>query len=280
MGLLTHIFWPTNPGADNPIYRLESGRGRSGRLRWGSPTALAHAAMIVVLSALTALVACERWREAAVGSAATLIAACLIAYDLAIYRAFDSVWRERIKHTLEHVCLVPGPPIVWFGGKFYGCLAPYVVVQRYLVAVCAILCVSCVMLAGKIALALPAPAMCIAMMVQVRHSAWMGTLIGFKHGCQSLTRINIFKAGLEYSPLATHLVLLVWSAAIWLGIAFICSPIAFVIGASIFNTILFSLLPLAALYMPAAVLKESEAEKLRETVRDLGQPIKFEKDEK
>ncbi len=117
---------------DNIIYRHEIGMDTLGHLRKGSPVVVVHIVMLLVIALAVVMFMFRGWMGVMDVTGGFLLLASLSAYPLAYRRAFVSIRRERLSGTLEQLYLTLLHPQELFDGKFYGALAPFFEVRRYL----------------------------------------------------------------------------------------------------------------------------------------------------
>ncbi len=127
---LQHFF--LHDYVDNLIYRAEIRMNWKGRLRWDSPVIQGHFLMWMVGGAMAL-----SWWLLGIGAALLLsfgfmVLATLGGYYVAFWLGYRSLWRERHASTIEMLCLTLIPDEELMDGKFYGALAPYKEIRRYL----------------------------------------------------------------------------------------------------------------------------------------------------
>lgn len=117
---------------DNIIYRHEIGMDSFGRMRTDSPIVRAHLGMLAIVAAVVVCYFVGGWRGVFYASGAAVAAIAVGTYPAAFRRAFLSLRRDRLSGALEQLYMTPLTHREIFEGMFFGGVAPFLEIRRYL----------------------------------------------------------------------------------------------------------------------------------------------------
>lgn len=189
---------------DNIIYRREIGMDAFGRLKKSSPIILTHGMMLAGLVGTAVPFFAKQW-QLLLGASGGLIAIIVFfAYPVAYYRAFQSFHRERVNGTLEQIYLTSLRPQEIFDGKFYGTLAPFFEVRRYLMTYFFFFIAAVYQLWGFEYAGLTLP-IALTLLNHYGFSAYRGILGGIKSGASRGKFWHAFFTDTESNPWLRHI---------------------------------------------------------------------------
>jgi hypothetical protein len=179
------------------------------------------------------------------------------AYPWAFRRAFYSLYRERVSGILEQLCLTSLRPDELFEGKYYGVLAPFYEMRRYMIVYVIIFCVSSIALGGWRTL-IGSVTISLFAINHFGYSAQMGVLAGLKAGCKSSKLLNSLMTEWELNPWLNHLMFIVSNrlAIMTLCIALFCYFASMIFGIIILAAIgraVIALLLILVCFIPFVV---------------------------
>lgn len=221
---------------DNIIYRHEIRMDPMGRLRKGSPVIAAHALMVLMLGLTAALFVLTSWSGVFYFTGGAIAALAVGTYPLAYRRAFQSLARERASGSLEQLYLTRLTPRQFFEGKFFGLLAPFLEVRRYLMTLSIIFCLSTAFQFPGAAW-LGGAVLCLTAINQIGYSACLGTLAGLRSGCRSSKMSYSLWGDWDLNPWPHHLGIILkccfylfpaLAVLLWAGITSRVAPLMYI----------------------------------------------------
>lgn len=175
-----------------------------GRLKKTSPIVLVHGLMLAGVVAVAVPFFAKQW-ELLLGVSGGLIAIIVVSsYPIAYYRAFHSFHRERVHGTLEQIYLTSLRPQEIFDGKFYGTLAPFFEVRKYLITFFFFFLAGYYQLQGLFYASLTLP-FALMLFNHYGFSAYRGILGGIKAGASSGRFWHSFFTDTDSNPWLRHI---------------------------------------------------------------------------
>jgi hypothetical protein len=260
---------------DNLVFRHEIGMNWLGRLRWSSPVIQGHLLMWMVLVLNVMAYLLWQWAGLFYASGGAVLVVSLAAHPVAFRRGYRSIGRERLAGSLEQLCLTLLTDKELFEGKYYGTLAPFLEMRRYLIALALIFCVTLyqIKLPLEVALCLPLP-----LLVLINHYMF-STHMGVMGGMASAAREGDFLRSLLFER-ETNAYLPQLAMIIRYGIIVIIVLFLTAVLFMLFFTQMIPLLVLMLYYLPfkmAPMLRDLEAKRRDRLTNRFKRKILFEK---
>ncbi len=258
---------------DNIVFRHEIGMDSLGRLRKGSPIRAAHLIMLAVLATVALSYLIESWTGVLYSSGAALLVLALLAYPIAYRRGFLSIHRERVAGTLEQLFLTLLSSRELFDGKFFGSLAPFFEIRRYLMLLSAMFCASVwTLLSGPECVV--AVALCLTIINHFGYCAYLGVLGGLKVGGNRVKMRLSVLADVDLSPWP-HVWLIVKHARYFFFILILLGGVGRIAFASSAPAYALASLALALTFRATYKLQDREHEEMNRLALTFKKNIRF-----